>query len=68
MGELMLEKHSTIQETFSAVGANVGLGGEQPQPLAEALLTLCHLKGLAWVVSFALCSTWVGIPSKKEPW
>lgn len=30
MGELMLEEHGTIQEAFSTVGANVGLGGEQP--------------------------------------
>lgn len=68
MGELMLEEHSAIQEAFSTVGTNVGLTGRQPQPLAEALLTFGRFKGLSWGVSSALRSTWVGIPSKREPW
>lgn len=67
MGELMLEEHRAIQEAFSTVGTDVGLGGEQPQPLAEALLALGHFKGLSWGIGSALCSTWVGIPSKREP-
>lgn len=67
MSELMLEEHSTIQKAFPTVGTNVGLGGEQPQPLAKALLPLRRFKGLAWGVSSALCSTWIGIPSKREP-
>lgn len=68
MSELMLEKHRAIQEAFSTVGANVGLGGGRSRPLAEALLTLWHFKGLAGVVSFALRSARVGIPSEGEPW
>lgn len=68
MGELVLEEHGAIQKAFSTVGTNVGLGGRQAQPLAEALLPLRHFKGLSWGVSSALHSTWIGIPSKREPW
>jgi hypothetical protein len=69
MGELMLEEHRAIQEAFSTVGTNVGFGrGQYPQPLAETLLTLGHFKGLPLGVDSALCSPWVGIPSKREPW
>lgn len=67
MGELVLEEHSSIQKAFSTVGTNVGLGGEQAQPLAEALLSFRHFKVLSWGVSSALGSTWIGIPSKREP-
>lgn len=63
----MLEEHSPIQETFSTVGTNVGLGGEQAQPLAKALLPFRHFKGLPWGFGSALCSTWIGIPSEREP-
>jgi hypothetical protein len=45
--ELMLQKHCRIQEAFSTVGTNVGLGrGQQPQPLTKTLLTRGHFKGL----------------------
>lgn len=67
MGKLVLEEHGAIQEAFSTVGTNIGLGGKQAQPLAEALLPLRHFKGLSWGFSSALRSTWIGIPSKREP-
>lgn len=67
MGKLVLEEHGAIQKAFSTVGTNVGLGGQQAQPLAEALLPIRHFEGLPRGVSSALSSTWVGIPSKREP-
>lgn len=67
MGKLVLEEHGAIQEAFSTVGTNIGLGGKQAQPLAEALLPLRHFKGLSWGFSSTLRSTWIGIPSKREP-
>lgn len=45
VGELVLEEHGPIQKAFPTVGTDVGLGGEQAQPLAEALLALGHFKG-----------------------
>lgn len=63
----MLEEHGAIQKTFSTVGTNVGFGGEEAQPLAEALLSLRRFKGLSGGFSSALRSTWVGIPSEREP-
>ena len=63
----MLEQHRPIQKALSAVGTDVGLGGEEPQPLAEALLPFRHFEGLSRGLSSALCSTWIGIPSKREP-
>ena len=63
----MLEEHSAIQKAFSTVGTDIGLGGQQTQPLAEALLPIRHFKGLSWGVSSALRSTWIGISSKREP-
>lgn len=67
MGELVLEEHRAIQKAFSTMGTNVGLGREQAQPWAEALLAIRHFKGLSGGVSSALRSTCVGIPSKREP-